>query len=165
MPKQNGLCSIALLFGHIKMHLVERGLSEQEIGKSRGGYSTKVHATTDSLGCPTLFILSPRNASDHLSALLLLDGQEADCVIADRGYDSNEIAAEVKKMGAEPVIQPRSHRNAPREYDRYLYRERNLIERMFCRLKQFRRIASRYDKLSSSYLSFLHIASISIWLA
>jgi len=95
----------------------------------------------------------------------LLKEQKADCVIADKGYDSNEIVDEVEKMGAEPVIPPRSHRTVARDYDHYLYKERNLIERMFCRLKQFRRIASRYDKLASSYLSFLYVASISIWLA
>jgi len=146
------------------MHLAERGHSRQEIGKSRGGYSTKVHVTTDSLGCPIRFVLSPGNLSDYSFALPLLDGQKADYVIADKGYDSDEIVNEVEKMGAEPVIPSRSHRNTPRGYDKHLYKERNLIERMFCRLKQFRRIASRYDKLSSSYLSFLHVASISIWL-
>lgn len=147
------------------MQLAERGRSEQRIGKSRGGYSTKVHATTDSLGCPTHFILSGGNASDYSYALPLLKGQDAEYVIADKGYDSDEIIDEIEEMEAGAVIPPRSHRNNPREYDRYLYKERNAIERMFCRLKQFRRIASRYDKLATSYLSFLYVASISIWLA
>ena len=147
------------------MHLVERGHSKQKIGKSRGGYSTKVHATTDSLGCPTRFLLSAGNESDYSYALPLLDDQNADHVIADKGYDSDEIVSEVQGMGAEAVIPPRSHRKTPRDYDQYLYKERNAIERMFCRLKQFRRIASRYDKLASSFMSFLYVASISIWLA
>jgi transposase len=148
------------------MQLAERGLSEQRIGKSRGGYSTKVHATTDSLGCPLRFVLSGGNESDYSYASLLLNGQNAEYVIADKGYDSDEIIDDIKEMGAEAVIPPRSHRNNPREYDRFLYKERNAIERMFfCRLKQFRRIASRYDKLAASYLSFLYVASISIWLA
>lgn len=144
------------------MQLAERGLSEQRIGKSRGGYSTKVHATTDSHGCPLYFVLSGGNESDYSYAPLLLNGQNAEYVIADKGYDLDEIIADIEEMGAKAVIPPRSHRNDPREYDRFLYKERNAIERMFCRLKQFRRIASRYDKLATSYLSFLYVASISI---
>ncbi len=147
------------------MHQVERGREAQKIGKSRGGFSTKVHATTDSLGCPTRFMLSGGNISDYTYALPLLQGQQADFVLADKGYDSDDVVREIESMKAESVIPPRSHRKEPRYYDEYLYKERNEIERMFCKLKQFRRIASRYDKLASSYLSFLYVASISIWLA
>jgi transposase len=110
-------------------------------------------------------VLSGGNESDYSYAPFLLNGQNAEYVITDKGYDSNEIIGAIKRMGAEAVIPPRSHRNDPREYDRHLYKERNAIERMFCRLKQFRRIASCYDKLAISYLSFLYVASISIWLA
>jgi len=147
------------------MPLVERGREAQKIGKSRGGYSTKVHASTDSLGCPTKFLLSGGNESDYTYAAPLLKEQEAEFVIADKGYDSDKIIEVIESMEAESVIPPRSHRKEPRKYDEILYKERNAIERMFCRLKDFRRISSRYDKLASSYLSFLFVASISIWLA
>ena len=143
---------------------MERGLEAQQIGKSRGGYSTKVHATTDSLGCPTRFILTGGNVSDCTQALPLLDGQSAEYVLADKGYDSQQIVDAIDTMGAESVIPSRSLRKKPRPYDRYLYKQRSAIECMFAKMKQFRRISSRYDKLATTFLSFLHVAAIWIWL-
>jgi len=70
----------------------------------------------------------------------------------------------VKSKGVEPVIPARSHRKTSRDYDRYLYKERNAIERIFNKIKQFRRIATRYDKLAIAYLSFLHVAALAVWL-
>jgi putative transposase len=70
----------------------------------------------------------------------------------------------VKSKGAEPVTLARSHRKISRDYDRYIYKGRNAIERMFNKIKQFWRIATRYDKLSIAYLSFLHVAAIAVWL-
>lgn len=146
------------------MQRAQRGQQWQKFGRSRGGFSTKVHATTDSLGCPTRFILTGGNESDYGQALPLIEDQDADYILADKGYDSQEIIDAIESRGAEPVIPPRSHRKTTREYDHYVYKERNAIERMFCKLKQFRRISSRYDKLATSFLSFLHVASIVIWL-
>jgi transposase len=96
--------------------------------------------------------------------LALLEGLPAEVVIADKGYDANYIVEAVQQKGAEVVIPPRRHRLAPRGYDRYLYQERNLIERMFNQLKGFRRIGTRYDKTALSFLSFLHLAGIYLWL-
>ncbi len=110
------------------------------------------------------FRLTGGNESDYTQALALLDGQTAQAVLADKGYDSDGIVAAVESMGADVVIPPRSRRLQKRSYDRHLYAERNSIERMFNRLKQFRRIATRYDKLASSYLSFLCLAGSLIWL-
>jgi len=110
-------------------------------------------------------IMAIGNESDYAYAFPLLDEQEACSVIADKGYDSDVIIEGIKQKNAECVIPPRSHRIQSRPYDDIIYKERNAIERMFCRLKQFRRIASRYDKLASSYRSFLHVASIAIWTA
>ena len=109
-------------------------------------------------------MLTPGNTADCTQALSLLEEQEAKCVLADKGYDSQEIVDAVKTMGAEPVIPPRSHRKTPREFDRHIYKERNAVECMFGKLKQFRRIATRYDKLASSYMSFLYVGAIWIWL-
>ena len=81
-----------------------------------------------------------------------------------KGYDANYIVEAAQQKGAEVVIPPRRHRLTPRKYDRHLYKERNLIERMFNRLKGFRRIATRYDKTALSFLSFLHLAGIYLWL-
>ena len=93
-----------------------------------------------------------------------MEGQKADAVLADKGYDADYIVEAVRAMEAESVIPPRSHRKTPREYDRVLYEERNNVERMYGKIKQFRRVATRYDKLASSYQSFVLIAAICLWL-
>lgn len=76
---------------------------------------------------------------------------------ADKGYDANALVTSVEAAGAQAIIPPRSNRIKPRQYDRGAYRERNLIERFFNRIKHFRRIATRYDKLASSYLAFVRV--------
>ena len=86
-------------------------------------------------------------------------------MVADTGYDANHFVAKIEATGAEAVIPPRSNRLTPREFDRHLYRARNLIERFIARPKHFRRIATRYDKLAKSFLSFIHLASAFVWLA
>lgn len=85
-------------------------------------------------------------------------------MLADKGYDADYLVEAIQQKGAQAVIPPRSHRKTPRGYDKDLYKERNLIERMFNQLKNFRRIATRYDKTALSFLSFLHLASIYLWL-
>jgi len=146
------------------MQQAQRGQQWQSLGKSRGGFSTKVHATTDSLGCPTRFILTGGHASDYTQAIQLIEGQSSEYVVADKGYDSQAIIDVIENSGAKSVIPQRSRRKTKREYDHHIYKERNVIERMFNKLKQFRRISSRYDKLATSFLSFLHVAAVAIWL-
>jgi len=92
----------------------------------------------------------------------LIKGQSAEHVLADKGYDSDEIIMAIQAMNANPVVPPRSHRKTERTYDKHLYKERSAIECMFGKLKQFRRIATRYDKLATSYLSFVYLGAI--WL-
>ena len=94
----------------------------------------------------------------------MLNDQEADAVLADKGYDADYIVDAVNAMEADVVIPPKSNRKTTREYDRHLYKERNLIERMYGKLKHFRRVATRYDKLASSYLAFVLVAAIYLWL-
>ena len=84
--------------------------------------------------------------------------------MADKGYDANYIVEAVIAMEAEAVIPPKSNRKVTREYDVLLYKERNLIERMYGKLKHFRRVATRYDKLASSYMAFVLVAAIYLWL-
>ncbi len=113
----------------------------------------------DALGCPTKVMLTPGNISDCTQAIALLEGQRGDYVIADKGYDSQSIVEAVEELGAEAVIPSRSFRKEPRSYDRYLYKQRSMVECTFAKIKQFRRVATRYDKLASTYLSFLHVAA------
>lgn len=90
--------------------------------------------------------------------MLLLEGRQAEAVIADKGYDSAEIVARVESLGAVPVIPPRRHRKALRPYDRDLYKQRNLIERCFNRLKQFRRFSTRYCRTIEAFRSCTALA-------
>lgn len=110
------------------------------------------------------FILTGGEKSDFLQACPLLEGQRANAVLADRGYDADYIVAEIKAIGAEAVIPPKSNRNTQRDYDAFLYKERNVIERMFGKMKHFRGIATRYSKTAISFLAFVQLAAILLWL-
>ncbi len=85
--------------------------------------------------------------------------------MADKGYDSDAFVMAITEQGSQAVIPPRSNRLNPRSFDRHIYKSRNLIERFFGRIKKFRRIATRYDKLAKSFLSFVHLACAIVWLA
>jgi transposase len=143
---------------------IETGIQDQELGRSKGGFTTNLHASCDSLGNPTGFFLTPGQRSDYIKALDLIQGKRMQALLADKGYDANYIADSAINMRASVVIPPRSIRKNPRDYDKELYKERNLIERMFNKLKNFRRVSTRYDKLAIAFLSFVHVAAIYIWL-
>jgi transposase len=85
-------------------------------------------------------------------------------LVGDKGYDSDAIRAELRGVGIEPVIPSRRNRRQPAEFDRYAYRDRNRIERMFNKLKNWRRVAMRYDKSAASFLAFISIAAVKQWL-
>ena len=109
------------------------------------------------------FALTGGQASDAPQAIPLLEGIETGAVIADKGYESNRILAFIRSKGATAIIPPKSNRREPWEYDRALYRERNLIERASNRLKHWRRIATRYDRRTLYFLSALYLVSSVIW--
>ena len=98
-------------------------------------------------------------------AQALIEGLAPEAVIADKVYDADPPHDVILEAGAEPVIPPRRHRRRPRAYDRDLYKERNRIERVFNKLKQFRRVATRYDKLLANFRGFVQLAAIAIMLA
>jgi transposase len=100
------------------------------------------------LGCPARFILTGENESDHGQAIPLIKDQKTDFIIADKGYDSQAIIDAIESKGAETVIPPRNIWNTMREYDHHIYKERNTIECMFNKLKQFRRVSSRRSFMS-----------------
>jgi putative transposase len=126
--------------------------------------STKVHAATDALGNPVRLLFGSGQRHDATRSHELIDGFEPDAVIADKGYDADRFREAIRDRGAEAVIPPRSNRKAPCDYDKALYRERNLAERFFNKLKQFRRVATRYDKLLPNYQGFVQLAAIAILL-
>jgi transposase len=125
--------------------------------------STKIHMATDANGQPIRLILTGGQAADSPQAILLLTGIKTTHVIADKGYDSDVILNFVQGQGAIAVIPPRSNRRVIRTYDKEVYKERNLIERAFNKLKQWRRIATRYDRRSLYFLAVLHLAAAVTW--
>ena len=139
-------------------------MQEQGLGRSKGGFSSKLHAACDALGNPVRFFITAGQRSDYVKALDLVAGREMEALIADKGYDADYMIKAAKDVGGKAVIPSRSMRKAPREYDEELYKERNLIERMFNKLKHFRRVATRYDKLDLAYLGFVFLAGIYLWL-
>ena len=132
---------------------------DQELGRSHGGFGTKIHAACDGLGNPVKFLLTPGQTHDITQAEPLLEGLAAEYVIADKGYDGDRLLRTIKDQGGEAVIPPKSNRKVQRPYDKQLYRERNHIERLLGRLKQCRRIATRYDKTARNFLALLHLAA------
>ena len=127
--------------------------------------STKIHAIVDALGNPIGFHLTPGQAHDLDGADKLLPGIEAEKVLADKAYDANErVIKPFIEAGKEPVIPPKSNRNDQRHYDGELYKARSLIENFFCRIKQFRAIATRYDKTACNFLAAIQLVASIIWL-
>src|SRR3954453_22809615 len=119
---------------------------DEAIGRSRGGLSTKIHATVDALGNPTGFALSPGQAHDLDGADALLPDLAADALIADKAFDAEErVLRPLEQAGKTAVIPPKANRRDPRPYDKELYKARHLIENFFAKLKQYRAIATCYD--------------------
>ena len=141
-----------------------RGADAQGLGRSRGGLSTKIHAATEALGLPIRLIGSPGQRNDIALAHDLIDGIDAEVAIADKGYDADHLADRIAESGAEVVIPSKRNRKVQRPCDADLYKECNRIERFFNKLKQFRRVATRYDKLLANFMGFVKLAAIAIWL-
>ena len=127
--------------------------------------STKIHAVVDEQGLPVRLLLSPGQASDMAAVPGLLAGLPTPLtVVADRGYDSNAVLDLITRSGACANIPSCSRRIVRRSVDPHIYRQRNLIERFFCRIKQFRRIATRFDKLARNFHAAVLLAATRIWL-
>ena len=142
----------------------KRGACSQAIGVSRGGRNTKVHAITDGQGRPLSFLLTPGQAADCKAGERLLADLPPRCIVhADRAYDSNRIRDIIEEQGAVPNIPPKSNRRWKSCFSKTLYKGRNAIERMFCRLKDCRRLATRYDKLAANFLGNIHLAAAIMW--
>jgi transposase len=131
---------------------------DQALGHSRGGLTTKIHALVEGLGCLARWTLSGGQLHDVTQAEAILDGIVTQAVVADKAYDADSLIESITQCGACAVIPPRGNRREPWAFDTHQYKHRNLIERFFCRLKQFHRIATRYDKLASRFSGFIAIA-------
>ena len=139
----------------------KRGQEPQQFGRSKGGFSTKVHVAVDGLGNPVRFVLSPGQAADVTNAPPLIEGLRFDALLADKGYDADWLIDVVKSAHhAEAVIPPRKGRNKPRDYDKHIYKQRNLVERFIGWAKHFRRAATRYEKTARNFLAVSNFAAI-----
>ncbi len=119
----------------------------------------------DALGNPLAFLLTPGQAHDLQGADVLLPQMRADTLLADKAFDTDvRVIDPLRAAGKTPVIPPREHRTDQRPFDKDLYKARHLIENFFCRLKQFRAIATRYDKRAAAFLAGVYAASILILL-
>src|SRR5690606_35732394 len=141
------------------------GAQAQALGRSRGGFGTKLHAVVDALGLPVRFEIGPGQQNDMAPAGDLIAGLACGKVLADRAYDGDSLHDRILDEGGEPVIPPRRHRKYQHRYDKLAYRQRWSVESFFAKLKQWRRIATRYDKLAANFIGFVKIASIMMWLA
>jgi transposase len=138
----------------------------EALGRSKGGFTTKIHAITDALGNPLDFILTAGQASDigQAEALLQLTPSGTGALLGDKGYDSDTFVEAIRQQGMQAVIPPRSNRVAPRDCDWFVYKERHLIECFFGKIKHYRRVFSRFEKLSRNYMGFIRYVSALIWL-
>jgi transposase len=119
----------------------------------------------DALGNPVKFTVSGGEEADCSWAIPVLTDLEFLALLADKGYDTNEILLFLALRGAEAVIPPKSNRTKQRDYDKTLYKERNLVERFFNRIKHYRRLATRYEKTARNFLSMLSLVAVVIWTA
>jgi transposase len=134
------------------------------MGRSRGGLTTKIHALVDAKGLPIAIKLTEGQAHDGRSAADMLHGVLAgQILLADRAYDSNTLRDTMAARGAWANIRPIARRVDPPAFSPFLYRYRNLVERFFNKLKHFRRIATRFDKLARNFLAAVALASARLW--
>lgn len=137
---------------------------DQALGRSKGGFTTKIHVMVDGLGNPLDFILTGGQAADVTQAYILIEGVQATYALMDKAYDADKLIEQLKHQGIIPVIPPKSNRKEPREYDKHIYKERSLVECFIGKLKQFRRIFSRFEKWAKNYMHFVRFAAALIWL-
>jgi transposase len=142
------------------------GQDGQALGRSRGGFSTKLHLRCDARGLPLALVLTPGETHETRAFGDLVEDLAAGtrCVIGDMGYDADWVRQELLLRGVLPVIPPNPARKEPAPLDRELYRLRNRVERLVNRLKQFRAVATRYDKTAESFLAFVHLAAARLWM-
>ena len=135
------------------------------MGRSRGGLTTKIHALVDAKGRPVGLKLTEGQAHDGRSAEDMLDNLgEGETLLADRAYDSDALREKLDAQGATANIRPLSHRKKQPDFDAVLYKERNFVERFFSKIKHFRAVATRYDRLDDNFLASVQLAATRIWM-
>lgn len=138
--------------------------ASQAPGRSRGGFTSKIHAVMDALGNLMVFTITAGQSSEYPQASNLLTRYHNTTIPADKGYDSSSLIDALHQQGCEAVIPSRRTNRHPQTIDRHLYKERHLIETFFNKIKEYRKIATRYDKLSEVFAAFVCLAASLVWL-
>ena len=163
-----GRAGVALGFNHgagasARGGRAKKNAGDQALGRSRGGFSTKIHAATLDENCAVALHLTAGQAHDGRQFEALYESLPSENVmeaaLLDRGYDADRIRERLARDGLEAVIPPLSTRSQKLSYDKDRYRNRNRIERFFNKLKQFRRLATRYDKLAKTFFAAVHLVA------
>ena len=154
------------LVRYTKAQTVGKKTENKAVGLSRGGRNTKIHTLVDSLGNPLAFLLSSGNDHDSVHAIPLLSRIDiaGSNILGDKAYGAKAIREYIDSQDATYTIPPKSDVSDPWSVDWHTYKERHLVECFFQKLKWFRRVFTRYDKLDASFLAFIHIAAIAILL-
>ena len=151
----------------VRAHACAAGYGSQDVeglGRSHGGFTTKIHAKVDALGNPLQFVVTAGQRSEITQANFLLRDATNCFVIADKGYTSKDLRAFLFEQGCIPVIPSKENSVDPHEYDEHIYKERHAIECFFSKIKYFRRVFSRFDKSARNFTAFLCFVGAFIWL-
>src|ERR671938_161452 len=140
----------------------KRGTQSQAIGRSKGGWTTKILALTDALGNLVRFVLLPGHRFETVGVAPLIADVAFGGLIADTAFDSNALIADLDERGAKVIIAQHPRRTSPRQIDTEIYKWRHLIENFFCKLKEFKRVALRSDKTDHSFSAMIHLAAAAI---
>ncbi len=143
----------------------KKGQQEHEgLGRSAGGFSTKIHVKVDALGNPLQFIVTPGQQHDVTQAKELLKNEKNCNVLADKGYDSKDIRNFLENHNCTVIIPSRSNSKSFHKYDKILYKERHSVECFFSKMKHYRRVFSRFDKMKRNFIAFLSFVAGILWL-
>ncbi|MGZ3305878.1 MAG: IS5 family transposase [Asticcacaulis sp.] len=146
---------------HHSAATLKKATPDRCLGRSQGGLTTKIHALTDKLGLPVRITITPGQAQDLTAANeLLAEIKGGETLLADKAYDADWLRSAMAERGSWANIPPKSNRKGPIVFSPWLYKKRNLVERFFNKLKCFRRVATRYDKLGSTFLAMAKLACI-----
>jgi len=143
----------------------KRGTQKEGLGRSKGGFTSKIHLRTNAEGLPIALEISEGQTSDYKGYAPLMEwgGPDAKVLLADKGYDANSIRDDMEKRGGYAMIPMRKNRKEITPVDDFVYGLRNQVERCFNKLKNARRVATRYDKTMLSFLGFVQVTSIRVW--
>ena len=162
-PAQKGQ-TVYVDASHVKVHQCglnpAGGRETQAVGLTKGGWNSKVHAAVDSAGAPRVLLLTAGNEADVNYAQAVLEDLEMKMAVLDKGYDSDPLRIWLFERGVTPCIPSKSNRLDPLPYRKRSYRKRHLVENFFQKIKTFRRVATRYDKLAETYFGWVLLATI-----